>query len=231
MSFKIDVITLVYDPGGREQHVIAECLHELQSNTMQDFRHIVIDNGSDSSTSDFVCRELRSHDVYVKNATNLGASHGRNQGLQYCSGEFIANVDSDVVVKTRGWDVQLCEELLRESVDIVAPLTDLTSCEAQKSDGLDVGSHRDAFVWFVPTLCVAMKRLTAWKIGPFDERFTYCMYEDTDYFMRAHLIGLKLKVVGSVFVRHKSDPRMKDRQIASASAVNQKLYAEKWQGI
>jgi GT2 family glycosyltransferase len=58
---------------------------------------ILVDNASSDNTADYIRKQFPGTRI-IENNTNLGFARGNNQGLQVCSGEFIALINSDVVV-------------------------------------------------------------------------------------------------------------------------------------
>ena len=89
----ISVILVTYN---REKYlpVILECL-KLQ--IFVDYELILVNNGSTDNTAE-ICSAYAKTDTRVKLLTipkNIGASHGRNNGLATATGEYITFVDDD----------------------------------------------------------------------------------------------------------------------------------------
>jgi glycosyltransferase involved in cell wall biosynthesis len=89
----ISVILVTYN---REQFlpVMLEC---IKKQTFQDYELIFVNNGSADSTAK-ICKDYEKSDSRVKLLTiekNIGASHGRNSGLNAATGEYITFIDDD----------------------------------------------------------------------------------------------------------------------------------------
>jgi len=78
----------------------------LKKQTYQNFRLVVVDNGSDDGLSDFLRREYPNV-VLIRNAHNLGFSVAHNQGIRYAfeswgntdlSNKFILVTNPDIVL-------------------------------------------------------------------------------------------------------------------------------------
>lgn len=69
---------------------------------LSDIKHevIIIDNGSDDGTKDFLCslKWIYNGDIrLVFNPENMGISRGKNQGIFMSGGEYVLLLDGDVV--------------------------------------------------------------------------------------------------------------------------------------
>ncbi len=84
-------------------------INSLYENTTRPFEVIILDNGSNQETVDY----LRSIDQFVTengngrikviySPTNLGCSGGRKEAIKHASGDYIYTVDNDMTY-TEGW--------------------------------------------------------------------------------------------------------------------------------
>ncbi len=106
---------------------IAKCLESLQKQTYPDFEAIVVVDGATDQTLEickaFSAGDSRFHTVYRENG---GLAAARNTGLDRCSAEYVAFVDSDDYVspdylellvgamQKTGCDISACGYLLEE---------------------------------------------------------------------------------------------------------------------
>lgn len=92
----ISVVIAAYNT----EKYIAKCLESLKKQTYTDFEAIVVVDGATDKTSD-ICEEFSKHDsrfitVYRKNG---GLAAARNTGLEKCTAEYVAFIDSDDYVR------------------------------------------------------------------------------------------------------------------------------------
>ena len=94
----ISVVIAAYNT----EKYIAKCLESLKKQTYTDFEAIVVVDGATDKTSD-ICEEFSRQDsrfiiVYRKNG---GLAAARNTGLEKCTAEYVAFVDSDDYVSPK----------------------------------------------------------------------------------------------------------------------------------
>jgi glycosyltransferase involved in cell wall biosynthesis len=86
-----------------------KCVAALMRQTGPNWELLVVDNGSDDGTADYLSGVQDASPVpvtVISNATNRGFPAAINQGLQYARGEYLVLLNNDVVV-TEGWLGQL----------------------------------------------------------------------------------------------------------------------------
>lgn len=93
---KISIIIPVYNV---EQY-LPECLDSVLAQTYLEWECILVDDGSPDG-SGYICDEYAAKDsrFIVIHQPNSGASTARNTGINNASGEWIAFVDSDDIIK------------------------------------------------------------------------------------------------------------------------------------
>lgn len=74
-----------------------ECLESLRAQSVENLEIIVVDNGSTDGTPEAI-RDEYPEVVLLENGCNLGFATANNIGMQACHGEYIALINSDVVV-------------------------------------------------------------------------------------------------------------------------------------
>lgn len=76
---------------------IMDCLESLMKQTFRDFSILIIDNGSDDGTVEFIRSQYPTVSV-LQNFRNLGFSKANNQGIQLASGEYVLVMNPDVIL-------------------------------------------------------------------------------------------------------------------------------------
>ena len=58
---------------------------------------IIVDNGSDDGTKEFLEKQTYDNLIYNRNPINLGISKGKNIGINLSKGEYILMLDADII--------------------------------------------------------------------------------------------------------------------------------------
>ena len=110
----ISVIVPVYNV----EKYLEECLDSIQKQTYSDIEVILVNDGSLDNSKD-ICEKYCKEDNRFKliNQANQGQSVARNHGVAASTGEFIAFVDSDDIIRQDYLEVLI--RYMSEEVDIV----------------------------------------------------------------------------------------------------------------
>jgi glycosyltransferase involved in cell wall biosynthesis len=180
---KVSVIIPTYNRAEK----VCRAISSVLSQTYEDFELIVIDDGSDDHTREFLSR-FRDNIVLINHSQNMGVSAARNSGIAKAVGEFIAFLDSDDQWMPEKLEVQI--DFFRENPDAVACQTG----EIWIRNGIRVNPKNrhlkpsgDIFessleLCLVSPSAVMLKRSLLDEVGLFDESFPVC--EDYDLWLR-----------------------------------------------
>ena len=110
----ISVIVPVYNV----EKYLEECLDSIQNQTYSNIEIILVNDGSLDNSKD-ICEKYCKEDNRFKliNQANQGQSVARNKGVAASTGEFIAFVDSDDIIRQDYLEVLI--RYMSEEVDIV----------------------------------------------------------------------------------------------------------------
>ena len=200
-----------------QQKIMWECIHAIYDRSDK-YHLILIENGSTDDTFERLMdfKEDYGNCTILHEDTHRGLCMGRNMGYVASQHEHIIWMDPDVIVKTRHWNRILAEKFLEhEGLGIVAPLTNVTGLDQQRSDGKDL-PREDVFVpRLIPGLVMCSSHSVVEELreaekdlarepcpGLFDIKYPAYGCDDYDWGDRLWLIKKKLLVVGSVFVYH-----------------------------
>ena len=205
------------------------CLDSVLGQTPRLNHLIVIDDGSDRDTAEYLRSQaaqwpsIRLH----RNETAKGYTRAANMGLQDSSAEFTILLNSDTIV-TPGWSDALIRCAGSDSaIGIVGPLSNAASWQSIPSrfdgegdwainavpPGLQTGQvaallsqaseRRYPRLPFVNGFCLLFTREVLDRVGYFDEEnFPMGYGEENDYCLRAAQAGFKLAIADDSYVFH-----------------------------
>ena len=117
---KGSALVSVIMPAYNGEEFIAQAISSVIAQTVEDWELIVIDDCSEDRTRQIVEDFARSDDRVhlVCNEKNLGAAGSRNRGLELCSGEYVALLDSDDYWQPQ-WLDRMLERARQTQADII----------------------------------------------------------------------------------------------------------------
>ena len=212
------MISLVI-PSMNKLYYTRRCLDSLLFTTGVDFEFVIVDNGSNDGTAEYLLEfRRRAAEQGVQrhacccNDRNVGACTARNQAIRLCHGSEIAFLDNDIVLRDRRWLAVLRETLYQdERTALVTPkLLFPFPPFAIEHAGIAIspngaigyvgrGAERDDPRFNAPCVlqgaasaCVLVRQDVLEEVGGFDEIFNPVQFEDLDLFYRMKSHGYHL---------------------------------------
>ena len=223
----VDIIVCVHDALPDVQR----CLKAVVRHTNQPYSLILVDDGSESQTHDYLSEFANSHRKrndagLLRNEEAKGYTRAANQGLRRSSADYVVLLNSDTVV-TPGWLDRLiaCAES-DPRIGLVGPLSNTASWQSipeieSQGDwpanplpaGMTIGemgrlvARRSARLYppmsFLNGFCLLIRREMIEEIGYFDEQTFGAGYgEEDDYALRARKSGWLLALADDAYVYH-----------------------------
>ena len=205
------------------------CMESVLSRTAVEFTLIVVNDGSDPETTNWLRESAAQHSVIELIETDgpLGYTRAANRGLQAGTAPYAVLLNSDTIVP-RLWIQCLLECLQADArLGIVGPLSNAASWQSipeRFAEGggwavneLPVGYNVDEYgelvhriserafprVEFLNGFCLLMRREVIEAIGYLDEdTFPRGYGEENDYCIRAREAGFQLALADHCFVYH-----------------------------
>jgi len=223
-----------------------ECLATLaQTTDPERTQIIVVDNGSDDGTCEWLEAWRGENRVVCRFSENRGFAAACNAGLREATGEVQILLNNDTHL-TPGWLERLCEPLLSdEQAGAAGPVSNYVSGPQQVATNCQRPDQVDGFAWEwmkanagaavevgrLVGFCLALRQAAVAEIGLLDERFGIGTYEDDDYCRRLQQAGYKLLIAPGSFVWHYGNRTFAGNGLSmeAIQAENGKLFAEKWE--
>lgn len=206
-------------PNLNGRNLLGDCLVSLEKQSFRDFEVILVDNGSDDRSVDFVKDNFRWVVKIIENSENKGFAAASNQGIRASDGDYIALLNNDTEAHPQ-WLEELVmagdgtpdagmfasKTLFFDDRNIID-----TAGHLFYPDGLnrgrgrleiDEGQYDDKTDVFFPSGCAALyRRAMLDEIGLFDERH-FAYGDDTDIGIRGRLADWKCVFVPEARVYH-----------------------------
>lgn len=190
MSRRLDVGIVAY----RDVDKLRKAVFHLRENSTTDWRLYIVDNPAEGSqTRDYITAlALEDNRISYKfMQENVGYAGGVNEILERAQTEYVAFLDHDAYVLTRGWDEILCSYLDRfHELGIIFP--------NNGHYAIDRGAYQEC-LW-AAGFCWIINRIAYKDVGPMDTTIGH--HEEVDLCIRLRLAGYKLGCSPSVQVAH-----------------------------
>jgi len=223
---KASVIVITYN--GR--HHLDACFSSLEKQSADAYETILIDNGSQDDSADFVRRKFPRVRV-IESETNLGFAGGNNLAAKEATGDVLVFLNDDTEV-----DPDWLERLLTpfdsdprvaiagcKMIDFfdrdveIRVLCDLFGSAI--NHGVPRTPNSDGYedVFYVPGFALAIRRPVFREVGGFDDSY-FMFAEDIDLDWRVLLAGYRMVAVRNSVVYHKFGGSVPGVQIVVAEA-------------
>lgn len=223
-------------PVWSQLKVTRECIESIIKHTRHPYGLIIIDNGSDKTTSAYlkeVASESGSHVIWNKD--NKGFIKAVNQGIKESKAPYVCVLNNDTIV-TEGWLGELVSIAKKgKDIGIVNPSSnnlgqhtgvdkiDVKATELKKLSGAyeEMGSCLG--------FCMLIKRETIKKVGLFDEIYDRGNFEETDYCRRAVKSGyICVRAKGAYVYHHMKTSFLKIKNYEESFRKNQDIFNKRW---
>ncbi len=169
-------------PTYNRAHIITKAIESVLSQSFQDFEIIIVDDGSEDKTIEFLQSYL-SEKVHCVLQKNAGVCSARNHGARLAKGRYLIFLDSD------DWLSENCLMLYWQALEkghfkLVLGVSYFYSAAHEKvreTKPADRGEHYGQGL----SGSFAMARTVFEALGGFDERLTFA--ENSDLFLRLRL--------------------------------------------
>ncbi|MCL4832184.1 MAG: glycosyltransferase [Caldilineaceae bacterium] len=220
----VDIVVCVHNALEDVQRCLASVLHH----TFEPYRLILIDDGSDLPTRDFLADFARRHSQAVlhRSETASGYTKAANRGMRISDGEYVVLLNSDTIVTEQWLERMIACAESDQQIGLVGPLSNTASWQSVPAilHGNDWAENAlpaslDIDGWahllarhsgriypempFLNGFCLLVRRQLLTVIGHFDENAFGAGYgEENDFALRARKAGWKLALADDAYVYH-----------------------------
>ncbi len=221
---KVDVIVCVHNALDD----VKQCLSSISKHTSQPFSLIIIDDGSDLETKDFLCRYCNNQNNIKlhRNEHALGYTYSANIGMRLSEADYLVLLNSDTLVTPQWLDRMITCAGSDPKIGVVGPLSNTASWQSVpeilnngdwamnpipknisvEEFGKAISEHSGRIFPEMPLLngfCLMIKKELINDIGFFDEENFGAGYgEEDDFNLRARKAGWKLALADDVYIFH-----------------------------
>jgi len=217
--------------------ITRECLESLLKKTWYPHRLIVVDNGSETRTKEYL-EYLKSSIpgmILLRNDDNKGFVKAVNQGIAVSHSRFLCILNNDTLL-TEGWLRELVWVMEQNPhIGLLNPSSN-TSGQFPGNDPIDAyAASLSRFKGMVQELynargfCMLIRREVIEKLGPLDEIYHMGYFDDTDYCKRAQRLGFRTARAKASYVYHRENQSFalrKDNE--TLFKKNEEIFFSRW---
>ncbi len=231
---KSEIVVIVWNELKRTK----DCLKSIILKTKAPYELLIIDNGSDVETSQYLkdFTSLYNDRVnLIRNEENLGYLKAANQGLRHSKADFVCLLNNDTLV-TEDWLNELVYLALENpGLGLLNPSSNTLG---QKTNIKDIDNYAQSLKRYhgqfeemaqASGFCMFIRREVIDKIGVFDEIYGRGYFEDTDYSRRASQAGFTIARCKASYVYHyEGTSFLKFKDHNKMFKENQKIFYSRW---
>jgi GT2 family glycosyltransferase len=226
-------------PVWNQLDVTKQCVDSIVRRTDVPFRLIMIDNGSESPTRDYMrglAAEKGLNLLLIRNGSNLGFVKAVNQGLKAADSPYVCIMNNDTVA-TAGWLDEMMDVMRSDRrLGVLNPSSNTSGQFPQPGGSIDEyaaslkGSRgRIQELNLARGFCMLIRRELLDRIGLLDENYGIGYFEETDFSKRAQAAGFRIARAKAAYVYHKEGTTFKEMKDRDAIfRQNEDIYFKKW---
>ena len=225
-------------PIWNQQELTRRCLESLLRCTEEPIRLILIDNGSEQPTQNYLeqFRADRSEKILLtRNEVNQGYIKGINQGIRSAQAPWICLLNNDTVL-TAGWVTEMLKVASADAgIGLVNPTSNSLGFKLgetpleEYAKSLQNESGRTAELSMALGFCLLARRSVFDRVGLLDESFGMGYFEDDDLSQRVKAAGLRCIRACGAYVFH--EERGSFRHLAGTKEAfqkNRQIFEKRW---
>ncbi|MFH1641090.1 MAG: glycosyltransferase family 2 protein [Candidatus Omnitrophota bacterium] len=237
MNSLCDVVVLTWN----QRNIIKDFVESYLANTSVASRLIIIDNGSNDGTREYLLSLTdtdRCSFEIIFNEENKGFVGGMNQGISISDAPYVCLVNNDLIF-TEGWLSEIISVFETDKrIGLVNPNSNNLGTLLPGSDTLAGFSSRLRKAYsgkfeempFCIGFCMVIKRGLVNIAGGLSKEFAPMFFEDTDYSMKALKSGYLIGMAKGSYVWHKEHSSFKQmgKNQEEFFEKSRRVFVRKW---
>lgn len=213
------------------------CIESIINNTEYLYRLIVIDNGSEQETKDYLEGLKSDHRlkeyILIRNEVNLGATKAYNQGMRISMSDNVLLLNNDTIV-CKGWLTEMIHILEKSNdIGIVNPASNNLGQRRPKNMTLQefaakrLNCFSGQYVEMATAVgfCYLVKREVLNKVGFWNEGYGLGNFEETEHCIKTRQAGYRVMLAKGAYVYHEEGASFKKvSTYESAFSDNKKKF-------
>ncbi|MFA6078196.1 MAG: glycosyltransferase family 2 protein [Candidatus Omnitrophota bacterium] len=232
---KCDIIIPVWN----QKEVTKECVDSILKHTDYPYRLILIDNGSEKDTEDYLAslKDVKGLDLLlIRNNKNLGFVKAVNQGMVASESPYLCIMNNDTIA-TEGWLNEMMDVMaIYPEIGLLNPSSNTSGQYPPENRSIDDyalilrGFKRQIQeLYTCRGFCMILRRSVMDDLGVLDEAYHLGYFDDTDYCKRAQAKGYRTARAKASYVYHKENTTFKKLDNNSdLFKANEKIFFTRW---
>jgi len=231
----VDIIIPVWN----QLEFTRECIESILRNTFYPFTLIIVDNGSDLETQEYLKALKQNKDlklILIRNEKNSGFIKATNQGIKESRAPYTCLLNNDTQVAS-GWLGEMVKVAQsKEDIGIVNPNSNTLGYKAKKGQSPEATAVELRFysgeysqLPWASGFCMLIKRKVIQEVGLLNEIYGMGTFEDADFSKRAQQFGYSCVRARAAYVYHRERRSfVKFKEFDQDFQRNRKIFFSKW---
>ncbi len=226
-------------PVWNQLEITRDCINSILKNTDYPYGLIVIDNGSNEETSDYLNGLKERKDLnltLIRNNENLGFVKAVNQGIKVSDAPYICIMNNDTIA-TSGWLKEMVKVMeSKPEIGLLNPSSNTSGqfpAEGESVDdyALSLRRYRGEVqeLYTCRGFCMILRQKVIERVGLLDEIYHLGYFDDTDYCKRAQGAGFRTARAKAAYVYHRENVSFKKLEDnKKLFKANERIFFERW---
>lgn len=231
--------TNIIIPVWNQLELTRDCINSIRQNTLSPYSLIVVDNGSNVETREYLANlkeDKKLGLLLIRNENNRGFIQAVNQGISQSDAPYVCLLNNDTQVAS-GWLGEMLKVAeARDDIGIVNPNSNTLGYKAKRRQLLkavaqELKSYSGEYsrLPWACGFCMLIKRKVIEQVGLFDQIYGMGTFEDADFSKRAEQAGFVSVCARAAYVYHRERRSfIKFKRFDRDFQRNRQIFFAKW---